>query len=58
MLAFMNRKIAGSEVLYDRIHPEMSVIPITALYRRAINSFCSKGMNTALEKHKKGRMLL
>ena len=30
MLAFMNRKIAGSEVLYDRMPPEMRVITITA----------------------------
>ena len=30
MLAFMNRKIVGSEVPYDRIPPDMSVITITA----------------------------
>ena len=41
MLAFMNWKITGSEVLYDRMLPEMSIITITAQYRRTINSFCS-----------------
>ena len=41
MFAFMNRKITSSEVLYDRMLPEMSAITKTAQYRRAINSFCS-----------------
>jgi hypothetical protein len=41
MFAFMNRKITSSEVLHDRMLPEMSAITKTAQYRRAINSFFS-----------------